>query len=254
MRRGDVAGLMNAELRAALVDDLDQLLRLHDRELDGETLAALAAADFPLGLALMPRSDPLPAPWRQMADAVRGLPAVIDKAVLDELAADYAAIYLNQACGASPYESVWLDDDHLACQAPMFELRAIYAAAGLKVADWRQRFDDHLVLQLQYLRHVIATDAVDGLAMADFIDEHLGFWFPDFADRVAARCHTDFYAALAGLTCEWLRSFRFMLAALSGRPLPEHAEIAARIDRKRIRGRGEVAPLRFMPGAQGPSW
>ena len=35
---------MQAELRAALVEDLDQLIRLHDRELDNVTLAALKAA------------------------------------------------------------------------------------------------------------------------------------------------------------------------------------------------------------------
>ena len=32
---------MEAELRDALVEDLDQLIRLHDRELDAEILAAL---------------------------------------------------------------------------------------------------------------------------------------------------------------------------------------------------------------------
>jgi TorA maturation chaperone TorD len=136
----------------------------------------------------------------------------------------------------------------------MFELRAIYAAAGLRVADWRCRFDDHLVLQLQYLRHAFATDAVDCAGLADFIDEHLGFWLPDFAGRLAAHGHSPFYAGLAGLTCAWLQALRTLLASRYGRPLPERAEIAARIDRKRVRGRADVAPLRFMPGAQGPSW
>jgi TorA maturation chaperone TorD len=82
--------------------------------------------------------------------------ALTEPASLDELAADYAAIYLNNSLGASPYESVWLSDDHLACAAPMFELRELYAAAGLRAADWRSRFDDHFVLQLQYLQHCCA--------------------------------------------------------------------------------------------------
>jgi putative dimethyl sulfoxide reductase chaperone len=76
------------------------------------------------------------------------LPEDLSPRTINELAADYAAIYLNNSLGAWPCESVWLDDDHLACQQPMFELRKIYAAAGFKVADWRNRFDDHLVLQL----------------------------------------------------------------------------------------------------------
>ena len=73
--------------------------------------------------------------------ALADLPAVPDAKTLDDLAADYAAIYLNNSLGASPYESVWLDDDHLACQRPMFELREIYAEAGFKAVDWRSRFN-----------------------------------------------------------------------------------------------------------------
>ena len=66
---------------------------------------------------------------------------------LDELAADYAAISLNNSLDASPKVSGWVDDEHLACQRPMFELREIFPAAGS-----RSRFDDHLVLQRHYLR------------------------------------------------------------------------------------------------------
>ena len=38
--------MMEAELRDALVQDLDQLIRLHDRELDAEILAALKVAAY----------------------------------------------------------------------------------------------------------------------------------------------------------------------------------------------------------------
>ena len=183
---------MQAELRAALVEDLDQLIRLHDRELDNVTLAALKAADFPGGLALAPVDGMAVQAYANVSAALASLSDAPAAGVIDDLAADYAAIYLNNRLGASPYESVWLDDDHLACQRPMFELREIYAAAGFKAADWRSRFDDHLVLQLHYLRHVLQTVAVDGKKMANFIDEHLGYWFPDFAQRVALGCNTPF--------------------------------------------------------------
>lgn len=115
--------------------------------------------------------------YANMADALN------EDASLDGLAADFAAIYLNNSLGASPYESVWLSDDHLACAAPMFELRDLYAAAGLQAADWRNRFDDHFVLQLQYLRHILVDPGIDLKSAARFIDEHLGYWFPDFARR-----------------------------------------------------------------------
>jgi TorA maturation chaperone TorD len=246
--------MMASEFRAALGEDLDQLTRLHDRELDGATLAALRVAGFPGCLALLPADAMAARACANFAAALAELADPPSAEVLDELAADYAAIYLNNRLGASPYETVWLDDDHLVCQQAMFELRDIYAAAGLGVADWRQRCDDHLVLQLQYLRHLLAAGAVDGAGMADFIDEHVGYWFPDFARRVAGTCHTPFYAALAELTHVWLLGFRALLGEMYGSPVPPRAEITARINRKLARDKAEVAPLRFMPGAQGPGW
>ncbi len=91
---------MQAELRAALVDDLDQLIRLNDRELDAETLAALKESAFPHGLALQPVGEAGVLARLNMAAAVWS------ETSLDDLAADFAAIYLNNSFGASPYESV----------------------------------------------------------------------------------------------------------------------------------------------------
>lgn len=245
---------MHAEFRSALGDDLDQLIRLHDRELDADTLRALKAAAFPGGLALAPDGEGAELAYANFAAALADLPDAPTPQVVDELAADYAAIYLNNSLGASPYESVWLDDERLACQQPMFELREIYAAAGVKVTDWRRRFDDHLVLQLHYLRHVLQAAGVDRQNLANFIDEHLGYWLPDFARRVALGCNTPFYAALAELTHVWLLRFRAVLDEMYDCPVPAREVLAARIDKKLALDKAEVAPIRFMPGAQGPSW
>lgn len=239
---------MEAEFRAALAEDLDQLIRLHDRELDGETLAALRAADFPGGFALLADDAGAKAAYANMAAALR------EPVTLDELAADYAAIYLTNSFGASPYESVWLSDEHLACDRPMFELREIYAASGWRAPDWRRRFDDHLVLQLQYLRQVLGNAAVDLEKLANFIDQHIGYWLPDWAQRVSAHCDTRFYAALAELSYIWLRHFRELLADILDLPLPPREQMAALISRKLALDKTDVAPIRFMPGGQGASW
>ena len=49
--------------------------------------------------------------------ALAALPSDPDTACMDGLAADFAAIYLTAAYGASPSESYWLSDDHLVCQS-----------------------------------------------------------------------------------------------------------------------------------------
>lgn len=247
--------------REALAEDVDGLARLHDRELDPELAAALKAAAYPDGLALLPAGEAGLAARANLRQAVAGVPdGLSDKnrdsasvVAWDLLAADYAAIYLTGAAGASPYESVWVTEEHLACQQPMFELRALYTAAGLRVADWRQRYDDHLVLQLQYLAHQLRRGG-SWESIALLLDEHLGYWFPDFARRVAQRAQTPFYAALAELSYVWLEQLRDVIADLANLPRPSREVITERLRARHGREAAAMAPLKFMPGATGPSW
>ena len=183
---------MASELLAALADDLEQLIRLHDRELDAETLAALRSADFPHGLALPPAGEAGQQAYANMAAALT------EPASLDELAADYAAIYLTHALRASPFESVWRDEDHLAMQNPTFSVRAFYRRHSMQVTDWRKLADDHLTHELNFL--ALLLERGEQREAARFLGEHLMTWLPDFAQRVGARAATPFYAALAVLT------------------------------------------------------
>ena len=238
-------------LRAALADDLEMLIRLNDRELDRETLAGLVETGFPASMGLLPARESLAGPHVVLREAVAGLRGA-DGAALDTLAADFAAIYLTGAFGASPCESVWMDDDHLTCQAPMFELRKVYEAAGLANPDWRKRPDDHLVMQLDYLlqrlkRAPLAEADMEHLAA--FLDAHLLRWLPEFAARAAARCATPFYAGLAGLTAGWLETFRDVLASVLDTPRPAVRGLGLADGRRAA----AEEPVSFMPGAA-PSW
>lgn len=67
-------------------------------------------------------------------------------------------------------------------------------------------------------------------------------------------CATPFYAALAELTHCWLISFRQLLADFYDQPVVDRELIAQRIQRKLALDKAEIAPIRFMPGVQGPSW
>jgi TorA maturation chaperone TorD len=225
------------ELCEALAEDLDQLIRLHDRELDAGTLASLQACGFPENLALAPEEG---------AELLRE--AMISLSAIDVLAADYAAIYLTGALGASPCESVWVSDEHLNCDAPMFELADLYATHGLVVADRRQRYDDHLVCQLLFLRHLLLRAPVAVETMTILLDEHLCVWIGDFAARVAARSGSSFYAGLALLTTGWLHRVRDLLVEFGDSPRPSRESVEARLRARRAAHRGEIAPIRFVPG------
>ena len=235
-----------------IAEDAESLAALHDRELTADMIAALREANFPACLGLMPVTSPAVEAWRAMTAGLAELPASPDAATLDELASDYAAIYLTGAYGASPYESVWTDDDHLTCQAAMFQWRDIHAAAGLVATDWRQRPDDHLVLQLLYLAHAArrATTPDSWRQLAQVLDEHSLRWLPDFAARVVSRSGSPFYAGLAVLTAAWVDTVRDLLAAHLGEPRPSPEGIEARLCPRREPG---VESIAFVPGS-GPSW
>ena len=264
--------MSHAELRAALADDLDGLARLHDREIDPALIAALVAVGFPGNLALLPDAATGQAMSAALAEIAAALPqgdsfqsqknwrnATFADGVsaADALAADYAGIYLNGACTASPYESVWLTDEHLTCQLPMFELRALYEKAGLTVDDWRKRYDDHFVLQFQYLAHCLRSETVSLESIGRFLDEHVGHWFADFAKAVTQRGDTDFYRGLAVITADWLERCRSLIEEITGEARTPRERIAERLKKKMALASGELAPIRFMPGGSpvaGPSW
>lgn len=240
---------LSRELAEALAEDAEALAVLHDRELTAETVAALRGVGFPANLGLLPKGEQAQQTWRMMDAA---LPRDVTPEMLDRLAADYAAIYLTGAYGASPCESVWLDDDHLACQAPMFAMRKLYAEAGLAATDWRKRPDDHLVLQLLYVAHALrrGEEPEELRRLAAMLDEHLLRWLPDFSGRVAERCELPFFAVLAGLTFVWCEQLRDLLAERLGEPRPTREQIE---ERHKPARQAESAPLTYLPGAA-PSW
>jgi TorA maturation chaperone TorD len=255
---------MNAVLRAvppeegtlerfctAAAEDLALLALLHDRELDPELLLSLWEHCYEDFLAIALRTQRGRQAEELLREGLTEIPASRSQETMDRLAADYADIYLTHGIGASPCESVWLDDDHLAMQEPMFRVRAWYRSHGLAVEDWRRRTDDHLVHQLRFLAHLMTGEGPREAALSDaarFLDEHLLRWIDAFAARVAARCATRFYAGLAMLTAAWLDELRDLLAEILEQPRPavEPPDAAQRASPVEV-----AAP--YLPGA-GPGW
>lgn len=256
---------LGGEVALAWADDAATLALLQDRELTSALLTDIKAIDFPGNLGMLPQDERGRQVFDAMRCAVAALPDVPETVFMDNLAADFAAIYLTGALDASPCESFWVSDEHLVCQEAMFELRQLYADDGLAVPDWRKRPDDHLVFQLQFLARRLgrlATETADGIAGADrdqwrslaaFLDRHLLRWLPDFAGRVATRCDTEFYAALLLLTDAWCQHLRDLIALHLGEPRPSMEEVEA-MARPQHLDNANPEPVRFMPGSGGLSW
>lgn len=247
-----------SRLARAVAEDLRLLAHLHDRELDRATLSALRSGAFPDSLALILVGEAARAAIDLLGSALSQIELDAGTETMDLLDVDYAAIYLNHTLRAAPNESVWVDEEELAMQAPMFEVREWMARHGLTVENWRVRPEDHLVHELEFLACILESEPSDETLgeAADFLDRHLLRWVPDFSRRVAARCETSFYAGLNALTGCYLDEVRDLLAEMSGAPRPTREEVEARIAAECPAGaspRKVEMPLRYVPGAS-PSW
>jgi TorA maturation chaperone TorD len=179
-------------------EDLRALAWLHREERSPQVLQSLLESGFPATLSLV---APEQAEVQAMAQALVELEGATGSSAscsADDLAADYADIYLSHALRASPCESVWRDEDHLLLQGPTFAVRNFYRRHGVQVADWRQMSDDHLCHELDFVALLLQRG--EPREAARFMQAHLMTWLPDFSERVAMRAATAFYAALAVLT------------------------------------------------------
>jgi len=208
-------------LREHVAEDLQLLATIHDAEPGAVLLNELKAQVFPSCLTLLPDTQPGTDAMALMHQALSALPDDPDQVTLDDLAADYASIYLNHNISASPEESVWLDEDSLMCQQSMFQVRSWYESHGLGIPDWR----------------------LEQAAM--FMDEHLLRWLGNFGERVLARCDTPYFAGAAALTAAYCEALRDILAEVLQQPRPSREEIE---ERMQPRQQTESVPVAFTPG------
>jgi TorA maturation chaperone TorD len=246
-------GADTLDVTTGIAGDLELLAALHDREPSREWLEAAGACSISEQFALVLDTLAGNAAFAAFDAAVASLPALIDQTVLDNLAAEYANIYLRYLYRAAPSESVWLDEDHLERQRPTFAVKAWYRRYHLTSKDWAARPEDHLVVELRFLAHLFehAKTYGDLAEAARFMDEHLLRWVGQFAGRIAAETPSDYFAAAALLTDAYLDGLRDLLATAAGLPRHEPIREPDRRSAARVLTCGDEAP--FAPGA-GPSW
>ncbi|MBK9079552.1 MAG: molecular chaperone TorD family protein [Hyphomicrobium sp.] len=240
-------------LLAAAGDDMALLAELHDREPTAQVLTALRAYPLEMALGLALVSPEAAAALRAMREAIAEMPDPIDAAMLDDLAAGFADVYLRFSFRVSPAESVWLTEEGLERQGPMFALREIYRKHNLKVVEPKGLPDDHLVIQLRFAARWLksAKTREDAVEIADFLDQHLLRWIRRFAGRLTTAGASDFYVALALVTATYLDELREHLTTLTGvaRKVVVEEPAAAPAARKKA----SVEDRPYVPGIA-PSW
>jgi TorA maturation chaperone TorD len=141
--------------------------------------------------------------------------------VLEELAADYAGLFLNAgAAPVHPYESVYRSPANLLMQEAWDEVRLTYAAHGLALSGERREPEDYLGYEMEFMSH-LCSRAIEACEVNDrqavqanlqsqreFLAKHLLLWAPQFGEELVRNATTDFYRALGGMICEFLREER----------------------------------------------
>ncbi|MGD9669817.1 MAG: molecular chaperone [Hyphomicrobiaceae bacterium] len=245
---------VDALVREALAQDFRLLGALNDREPTADLLEELRSARAEDWFAVKATSELLAGAYRLLDAALDAMPYPIGASTLDELAADYASIYLIHSFRAPPTESPWLDKDQLERQEPMFEIAQWYRRYGLAAQDRQRRADDHMVLQLQFLSHLFSTPELDMATSAaeasHFLDCHLLRWIGDFAERVATRCETPYYCGIATLTDGYIEAVREYLADRYSLARPTNSDTQ---NVKNDSSAGDEVAARYIPGVA-PSW
>lgn len=200
------------------------LSRLYVLEVDEELLSALGQVKYP---AQCPNEE-MAEGYRMIAEYLKDSQAKDRQEVLDDLAVDYARIFLSagvaQGKAAFPYESVYTSKKHLMMQESRNEVVALYGAKGVKPSQDMYRVpEDHLGLLLEYMA-LLCQECLQAEApkaakasleeQAVFLKEHLNNWVPAFAGEVQKYAGTDFYKGLARLTRGFLMAEKDLVLGL----------------------------------------
>lgn len=186
-----------AGFRQVVADDLAVLSRLFASEMDRPMMEWLRISRFPTGIAIGAEGDEGASVLRRMTHAIALLPQVGEREAREALSRDFARLIHSPALPETACESHWTKDG---CSS---EIVRLYESHGFDLRDRSQRPADFLAYELGFLAHLLEDSklpgGICGALAAEFLDQHLLKWVPDFLDEMAKRARTEFYGALAAL-------------------------------------------------------
>ncbi|MDP6574691.1 MAG: molecular chaperone TorD family protein [Rhodospirillales bacterium] len=146
--------------------------------------------------------------------------------LLEELAVEYAWLFIGPGDHVAPFASVYLGGAGGALWGPSTVwVRTFIATAGFEYRPEFHGLPDHVGVEFEFMQHMTsrqasAAERSDGVAQADcrrveeeFVSDHLARWLPEFCRRTMERATLPFYRELAGLAAGFMRSESEFLAA-----------------------------------------
>lgn len=208
MAKSDIIAL--SRIRASMYRFLGGLYIM---EVDENQLLMLKKMNFPL---IEGRSDS-DLDLREGYDLMKNYIAAADSSDLEDLAADYAKVFLaaGDAAGraAFPYEAVYVNKKHQVGGSTQMQMHALYLERGLEPnPNVYRTMDDNIGLMLEYMANICdeITDAAENddkekvnvllAEQGQFIKKHITNWIYSFTSDVIKFSERDFYKAVAKIT------------------------------------------------------
>ena len=141
-----------------------------------------------------------------------------DTQLLEELAVEYAALFLGPGGHISPHESVQIEEHGGYWGDATTAVRRFITETGIEYDSGYNGVPDHISVELEFLgelarREGLAWEQGDTAAAGnclayqrDFLDEHLGQWVETFCTRVVETAELSFYRDVAQVTADFVRS------------------------------------------------
>ncbi|MBI5871026.1 MAG: molecular chaperone TorD family protein [Actinobacteria bacterium] len=142
-----------------------------------------------------------------------------DEQQAEDLAIEYARLFLATESHIAPYESVfvrgWAEDKPQLWGEATVEVSRFYQEAGLELREGQT--PDHLGIELEAMAVMAECEAARresgdaaGAARLEelqhrFCEEHLKLWVPEFCEEVLRRTESGFYRSMAVLTASLVR-------------------------------------------------
>ena len=139
-----------------------------------------------------------------------------EKALLDDLAVEYARLFLGPGRHISPHESVHHikpdEQDSQLWGKTTVEVKKFIESTGLQYRSEYRGLPDHISVELEFMEHMILQEArawgeedrdgvLDCLNMEKaFMDQHLICWIPGFCEKIIREAEIPFYGEMAALT------------------------------------------------------
>lgn len=211
-----------AELNAQRAKTYGLLSRLYRVEIDQSFLDELHAMRFPANTG----NDEADRGFRLIAGYLSNL----WENSLEELAVDYARVFIGQGIdafsAAYPFESVYTSEKRLLMQDARDEVLAIYRSAGLDKQDSWKEGEDHIAVELEFVK-LLSERTAEALrnenderalfylsTQLNFMEDHLLSWVPMMTEEVQRFAQTDLYKGLALLTNGYLKADKEFLSAV----------------------------------------